>query len=321
MDAQQFQQLTAGLAQQEADRRRVQAQREHIKDLIKQTTTCDGSTTAAVRTWVKEINLAHRQVGDNNIVQVVSKSVTGPLRFEIERYLIETTTARNIVREAVPWDDIRDHIQHQFLNVDEAAALRDEVEQTKQSAYEPEAQYSRRFRDVADAAYPANQRNADQERILVRAYARGLCSHELARKLVEEENPNNLEAAIRAVSTFSERKDAFSRLGRKEEPMEVSPVNAQKSQSPPTSTDSAITSLTVTMQKLATKVAKLEAAQHHPPKQPVTRTGPPTAPPRPPNRDAQGRPRCYECQKYGHIGRDCSVRRQRLARSGNGQRS
>ena len=104
------------------------------------------------------------------------------------------------------------HVQTQFLNADEAAALRDEVERLRQSPYEPDAQYSRRFREIADAAYP-DQRNADQERILVRAYARGISSSLLARRLVEEANPNNLEAAIQAVATYGERRDAYGQTG------------------------------------------------------------------------------------------------------------
>ena len=43
MDDQQWQQYTQGLAQQEIDRRAVQSTREEVKDLIRQTTTCDGT--------------------------------------------------------------------------------------------------------------------------------------------------------------------------------------------------------------------------------------------------------------------------------------
>ena len=46
-------------------------------------------------------------------------------------------------------------------------ALRDEVERLKQKAYDSEAAYSRRFREMADAAYP-EPCNEDKERILVK---------------------------------------------------------------------------------------------------------------------------------------------------------
>ena len=216
MNQHQFLQLTAGLTQQETDRRTTQNRREQLRDLVLQTTKCDGPVTSGLRLWIKEVTLAFNLLGAAGLVDIVTKSVTGPLRFEIERFLGNFVAAHGGPRNGVPWNAIRDHVQAQFLNVDEAAALREEVDKLRQSPYEPEAQYSRRFREVADAAYP-DQRNADQERILVRAYARGLGSQALARKLVEEANPNDLEAAIQAVATFSERKDAYTRLGRERE--------------------------------------------------------------------------------------------------------
>ena len=104
--------------------------------------------------------------------------------------------ANNVHRKAIPWDNLRDHVSAQFLNVDEEAALRDEVEKVRQSVYEPEAQYPRRFREVAHATYPMAQRNADQERILIKMYSKGLRSDGIARKLTMDINPNNLEAAL-----------------------------------------------------------------------------------------------------------------------------
>ena len=90
------------------------------------------------------------------------------------------------------------------------------MEKTRQSAYEPEASFSRRFREVADAAYLGDGRN----RILIRAFAQGLRSDELARKLAEEGNPTMLEEAFTTLACYSARKDACA---LHEEPMEVAP--------------------------------------------------------------------------------------------------
>ena len=49
-----------------------------------------------------------------------------------------------------------------FLNVDEAAALRDSLEQMRQSTYETDASFNRRFRNLAHTAFPAPVRNDDQ---------------------------------------------------------------------------------------------------------------------------------------------------------------
>ena len=96
---------------------------------------------------------------------------------------------------------MHNHISAQFLNPDESAVLRDELEKIRQSVYEPTAQYARRFRDIADVAYPKAHRNADQERLLIKAFDRGLKSNELARKLVDQ-SPAMIEAAFVDVTRF-----------------------------------------------------------------------------------------------------------------------
>ena len=80
----------------------------------------------------------------------------------------------------------------------------------RQSAYETNASFNRRFRDLADAAFPAPGRNDDQHRLMVRAYARGLRSSSVAVKMIEDANPGTLDAAIIWVNNFSERQDAVS---------------------------------------------------------------------------------------------------------------
>ena len=204
---------------------RIQAANsERLKGQIKQTTVCDGSNPSAVRIWIKEIELARKLLASKQTISLASRTVAGPLRHELERFISEYMTTHSSARDDVPWETVKEHISASFLHIDEASALRDELEKTNQSAYEPEAGYNRRFREVADAAYPTADRNDDQNRILIRAYARGLRSSELARKLVEEGAPSTLEGAIKLISGYSARKDAYARLSRTEEPMEVGTI-------------------------------------------------------------------------------------------------
>ena len=268
MDDQQWQQYTQGLAQQEIDRRAVQSTREEVKDLIRQTTTCDGTTTASVRLWIREVTLAYNRLGANHVIE--------------------------ISRATIPWTHLREHIAEQFLNVDEAAALRDEIEKVKQSEYEPAAQYSRRFRQVADTAYPY-PRNEDQERLLIKLYARGLHSDELARKLVQDVSPTDLETAISAISRINERHDAYARLRREEEPMEVGVID------PEGELQRQLASVVGTVEKLATKLAKLEASPRSTPVSQPQRT------------NVSGKPNrkeitCHHCGKPGHVWRECRQR-------------
>ena len=371
MDAHQFQQLLQGLAQQESDRvtrvaqlehdrntRHVQqdgtrtstqAIREKVKNLIHQTTPCDGSSTANVRMWIREVTLAASQVGEQSVIEIATRTITGPFRFEAERFIERAIAADDISRAAITWNSLRDHLSAQFLNVDEAAALRDEVETVRQPAFETTAKYSRRFREVADAAYPQQYRNEDQERILVNTYARGLKSDDMARKLVEETAPATLEAAITAVAKLNERQDAYTRLRRVEEPMEVGIVHSTQpttSHKPPVS--STEDALVRTMDKLATKLAKIEASLRSPApdrrpddtykkrersynrptpryEEVRARSVPRRTEGRPDRQESRSsRPQgqqvrlCYTCGKPGHIAREC---RQSKPASGNGQPS
>ena len=94
MDAEQFRLYTTHMTQLDDRRRQEKAQhraRQEVKELrkkmIQQTGKCDGSTTGGVRTWIKEIDLAHQRVGDGGITEVVTGTVLGPLRFEIYRQI------------------------------------------------------------------------------------------------------------------------------------------------------------------------------------------------------------------------------------------
>ena len=267
MDPAQFKEYTDGMAVLETTRTLRRHHEQCKQALIRQTTPCDGTSPAGVRAWFKDIELAGAEVGAENQIEVAARTAAGSLRWELERYIagVLATNDQINARFNVPWADVKAHLRTSFLNVDESSALRDEVEKTRQSAYEPEASFSRRFREVADAAYPGEGRNEDQNRILIRAFARGLRSDELARKLVEEGNPTTLEEAFSTLAGYSARKDAYARLSRHEEPMEVAPVNPASPRPVVARDDQTTATLLQSQERLQTKVAKLEA-QARPPR-------------------------------------------------------
>ena len=249
MNDDQLQHLVGAFLQQGAQRQRTQISRDGIRDLIKQTAVCDGTNTAMVRLWIKEINLAYNQVGEANIIQIVTNTVASSLRFEIERFIDDYIVQNETDRAHVSWPLVRDHVTVQFLNINELQALRDEMDHTKQIAFEPTPQFARRFREIAEAAYSKNDRTADHEIIVIKGFARGLTSDSLARKLVEEIVPTTLDDAINAVARLNSRRDAYDRLGRNEEPMEVTAVRANDNEK-----------LSKMVEKLSTKLAKIEIA-------------------------------------------------------------
>ena len=73
----------------------------------------------STRIWLDDIDLAFNRVGDNNIINIVTSSITGSLRKEVELYIREFMTACHVAREEVPWPEIREHVIKSFLNLDE----------------------------------------------------------------------------------------------------------------------------------------------------------------------------------------------------------
>ena len=88
MDPDQLSQFLNFQTNQETSRRDLQSHRDRIRDLIRQTSTCDGSKTPNVRLWIEEIGLAYDDVGQAHIIQIVTNTITGNLRFEVAHFFI-----------------------------------------------------------------------------------------------------------------------------------------------------------------------------------------------------------------------------------------
>ena len=232
MDPQQFHTYTQGLDRiSQENKQAAQATAQRVEQnkltdkLIRQTVFCDGSSAAATRTWLDDVSLAFNRVGQLMVIEIASSTVTGSLRKELEHFLQDQVQSQaHDARERVHWAILRAHLSKTFLNEGEAAALRDTLDNLRQSAYETDGSFTRIFRDLAQECYPSQNRNIDQERILVRCFARGLRSVAVAIKMIEQSNPQTLPEAMQWLASFSERNDVVSRLGlttSEEVPMEI----------------------------------------------------------------------------------------------------
>ena len=197
--------------QQETEVRVCHSHRELILDLAKRTTTCSGADPASFRRWITDIELVSSYSSNSSaLLEVAVRTATGPPRDELECLLTYFSHATNppTDRHLVSWDAVKEALQKSFLPLDEEENLRDLLDSTKE----------------ANSAYPCETRNADQQRLMLKSFARGIKSAEVAKKLVGEHAPQSIETAYDIAMRLGANQLAYDRLGRKEEPMEISPV-------------------------------------------------------------------------------------------------
>lgn len=267
-----------------------------VRTLVDLTGKCDGTSPAAIRTWLEEIELIIPQAEGNQgnrdtLLEVVTRTVTGSLRKEIERYIRQQAERHHVERLRVPWIDVKNHVRQSFLSVNEDKHLKDEVRQIKQSPYETIASFNRRFRDSADGAYPIAGRNEDQQRILLEAYARGLRDDDMVREIIKKGKPASMDEAMILASDFENGEDEYQRLKRGERAMEIAATNTIKPMSDGRSDEllERVKKIAINQERLQTRLAKMEIQNQQP-----SRTK------RPDNLIT-----CFQCGRQGHKARDC----------------
>ena len=321
-------------ARQARDRRELREEENIFQQEKARVGSCDGSTTASVREWLRELaaTVDYFAAGrvDRNLHRLMASTSRGNLRAEYDTFM-----ASHLQRNLVSYRAAATHIAQAFLGTDESAALRDQLRQQRQSAREEIPEYNRRFKRDADYAYPNAQRTPDQEQELADIYMGGLRGGTVKDACFDADPQLATLAAAMAhadqVHGRRRRRDRVTRATtvRQEEAMEVcatdNPIREQLQQ-----IVSTIAKLQHNMTDIAAKQNALlpQRDNNRAPKD--TRQGrdnprqgqqnarkTDSRPQR--NRTASASDRCYECSSTGHFGRDCPVRRARLAHLAHAQ--
>ena len=108
MDPAQFKEYTNGMAVLETTRTLRRHHEQCKQELIRQTMPCDGTSTASIRAWFKDIELA----GAENQIEIAARTAAGSLRWELERYIAGVLAINDniIARFNVPWADVKAHL-------------------------------------------------------------------------------------------------------------------------------------------------------------------------------------------------------------------
>ena len=202
-----------------------QKRRNKISGICSSIQKCDGELSTQIRNFLYDIDMiVPRFEGDHKaILKIVTKTSTGALAREIQRYVTDNHDTN--------WQELKSHLERTFLSTDESEKLRCVVEETKQAAAETLASYNRRMREMVRRAYGSTL-TVDAERLVLRAYLRGLRSVDLAKKASLEMPSQTFTEALTYTEKIEAGLERFMALSRndvgekrQEEPMDTAAVS------------------------------------------------------------------------------------------------
>ena len=276
---------------------------------------CDGKSTQAVRTWLADMQSAQGYLPTNReVMTAVLRTTTGPLAREIDTFLADRqASGLETNRLDVSWQLVERLTRTQFLPANDLLYLQDQLLSMRQCPGDSVSLYSRRFRELAQTAFPIDTRSADVNDRLIDTYLSGLVSQQIMYD-VKVTEPSTVEEAISKVEKRNRALECLQRslARRTEEPMDISAVStppeevAAIRQKSPTPKQDALATIQQAVAQLTAKVDQLSTTSPDPP-----RTHGKGRITNPRAWTADGRPVCYECGKAGHLARSCLIRLRR----------
>ena len=166
------------------------------------------------------IDLAFKRTTQKHIVRIVSETVQGQLRQEIELFvqnaaevvlpLIPGPGEYPVGRDNVSWESIRKYVIENFLPPNYQQRLRDEVKIFTRSPLQTIPQFNMVFSQLANQAYP-HPRTDEQERRLYMAYLRGVNNQEYLTRALHAGKAQTLQEMMKLVSSYVVMTDQIAR--------------------------------------------------------------------------------------------------------------
>ena len=276
--------------------------------------TCDGTDAAALREWLRILDLHHKKVDADDFTLALCKENA---RGGLQAALFTNTTD-------ITWDTLKASIVRNFLHTAEDLHYLATLANVKQDMHETEAANISRFRTHTERSYATGVTPGAEMVRVQTLFLRGLRDNALSRRTFHKTENKTLEETMEVAQTLANENYRFSTLvpPSREYQAGAATVSAPTSAQPATR-DAEMEALTLAVKRLTTEVGKLKAkdSPHGGTKKKATayksskvpqpkitkRTTPgehtkPSAPRQPPTGE------CFRCGRSGHRKVDCHAK-------------
>ena len=253
----------------------------------------DGEGHQRFLDWLKDMDMCRLRNGDDALMRSLTvATLTGPAADFILRALETTPRAT--------WNQIKTCLKQRYSDLADVQYARQSMRNLKQNRSEGVQNFGERIMSLAREAYPTqNLADATIQSQLIEIFASGLRDASIMRRVIRK-RPADLDQAVLVAAEEQQAIKSFelNRNHKKDEPMEVDALQERTG-----SVEKQLENMSKQMLVLTECLQKL-----------TTQGGSP-------NDRSRGRSQetrvCYNCDRPGHLARDC--RRPRRANSNRSQ--
>ena len=267
--------------------------------------TCDGTDAAALREWLRILDLHHKKVGADDFTLALCKENA---RGGLQAALFTNTTD-------ITWETLKASIVRNFLHTAEDLHYLATLANVKQDMHETEAAYISRFRTHTERAYATGVTPGAEMVRVQTLFLRGLRDNALSRRTFHKTENKTLDETMEVAQTLANENYRFSTLvpPSREYKAGAATVSAPTSAQPATR-NAEMEALTLAVKRLTTEVGKLKAkdSPHGGTKKKATAYKSSKVPqPKLTKRTTPGRyptGECFRCGRSGHRKVDCHAK-------------
>ena len=259
--------------------------------------TVDGMNRDQLRSWLEHVDYAMDWTGasDKEGLEMIGYLMSGSLAIYVRSHLRQNPDEQT-------WPKVRAAISKAYLEEDEDEFLREPAERTNQRPFEDTREFGRRFQEVVRKAYPTSEPAVPLVRDrVVKLFIKDIQDADV-RMQVHLIKPTTLADAVSSANTTAHARSlAEIPSTRQEEPMEVGAFKV----TPPAELSLSMSEMASGLSALREEVSFLKKQIQRGSSAAVDEGVARSMESIRGGRRDISRMKCYKCEIFGHIKRDC----------------